>query len=212
MQRYLIHTDGACSGNPGPGGWAFLVAAEGFDGEDGRFSTSGAVEETTNQRMELQAVLEALGWIKENGVAPFTVVVYTDSKYVKDGMQEWLPRWKKNGWQTREKTAVKNRDLWKQIDLLAARMQVSWEWTESHAEDEDNILVDRLASKEAKNLKKELQRKRFLVLVPVKGTKRTAALLGKENCVRVFTSREDAEVQAEKHKGRVVDAETLADA
>lgn len=153
--NYNIFTDGACSGNPGPGAWAFLVLTDGF-GDEGKYSTSGAVEAATNQKMELQAVIEALKWITANGVEPFTAMITTDSVYVKDGVTSWLANWKQNGWKTRAKEPVKNREQWEEIDRLVSGLTLEWKWIEGHGEDENNKFVDKLAVKAVKELKRRL--------------------------------------------------------
>ncbi len=133
----IIHTDGACRGNPGPGGWGALLAA------DGREKTlSGAVAETTNNRMELTAAVEALKALRR----PCQVRLYTDSTYVKQGITGWLAGWKKNGWKTASKKPVKNQDLWQALDSEASRHQVQWLWVKGHAGDPGNECADRLAN------------------------------------------------------------------
>jgi ribonuclease HI len=132
-----IYTDGACSGNPGPGGWGALLrygAAE-------RELHGGEIGPTTNNRMELLAPIQAL----ESLTRPVVVRVYTDSTYVRDGITKWLPRWKANGWQTTERKPVKNVDLWQRLDAAAARHEVSWHWVKGHAGHPENERADRLA-------------------------------------------------------------------
>ena len=131
-----IYTDGACSGNPGPGGWGAVL----LYGEHRR-EISGASADTTNNRMELTAAIRALEALK----LPSTVALYTDSTYVKDGITRWLPGWKARGWRTASKSPVKNRDLWEALDALVQRHDVSWHWVRGHAGDPENERADALA-------------------------------------------------------------------
>jgi ribonuclease HI len=132
-----IYTDGACRGNPGPGGWAALLRM----GEHER-EISGGEAHTTNNRMELTAVIRAL----ETLTRPVQARVYTDSEYVRRGMSEWLPAWKLRGWRTAERKPVKNQDLWQQLDELRTRHQLEWHWVPAHSGIADNERVDRLAN------------------------------------------------------------------
>jgi ribonuclease HI len=131
-----IYTDGACSGNPGPGGWAAILYYNGHEKE-----LSGGEKPTTNNRMELKAAIEGLNALK----APRSVVLYTDSRYVMDGLTKWLPRWKANGWKTANKKPVKNEDLWRILDDAASRHKVDWRWVEGHSGDPGNERADVLA-------------------------------------------------------------------
>ncbi len=131
-----IFTDGACSGNPGPGGWAALLRYQ-----DHEKTISGSSPRTTNNQMELTAVVEALKALKE----PSRVVLYTDSLYLQKGMSEWIHKWKKNGWKTSDKRPVKNRELWEALDRLAQRHRVEWRWIEGHAGHRENEICDALA-------------------------------------------------------------------
>ena len=131
-----IFTDGACSGNPGPGGWGALLRYAGAEKE-----LSGRADWTTNNRMELTAVLEALTALKRR----CRVVVHTDSRYIKDGITQWLPRWKRNGWQTTDKQPVKNRDLWEALDQIVQRHQIEWHWVKGHSGHPENERCDQLA-------------------------------------------------------------------
>ena len=133
-----IYTDGACRGNPGPGGWGALLIFEEHEKE-----IFGGVEETTNNRMELHACIEALGRLSRR----CRVRVFTDSTYVRNGIQSWLGNWKNNNWKTSAKKPVKNRDLWKQLDQLAARHDIEWRWVKGHAGNPGNERADRLANK-----------------------------------------------------------------
>ena len=132
----LIHTDGACSGNPGPGGWGAVLEYRGV-----RKEISGAEPETTNNRMELMAAIQAL----EALTRPSDVDLYTDSRYVRDGITGWIERWKKNGWRTANKKPVKNVDLWQELDTALARHDVRWHWLKGHAGHPGNERADMLA-------------------------------------------------------------------
>ena len=131
-----IYTDGACSGNPGPGGWGAVLLCGCH-----RREISGAAPDTTNNRMELTAAIRAL----EALTRPSQVALYTDSTYVKDGITRWLPNWKARGWRTAAKSPVKNRDLWEALDALAGRHDVTWHWVKGHAGDAENERADTLA-------------------------------------------------------------------
>jgi ribonuclease HI len=133
----VIYTDGACRGNPGPGGWGAVLTAGEHEKE-----ISGAVPQTTNNRMELQAVISALQALKR----PVQVQLYTDSQYVKKGLQEWLPQWKARGWRTADKKPVKNKDLWEILELEAARHQIEWHWVKGHSGVAGNERCDELAN------------------------------------------------------------------
>ncbi len=132
-----IYTDGACRGNPGPGGWAAVLSAGGREKE-----ISGAQLLTTNNRMELQAVIEALNALKR----PLPVRLYTDSQYVRRGILEWLPQWKARGWMTADRKPVKNQDLWQQLETAAARHRIDWHWVPGHAGVPGNERCDALAN------------------------------------------------------------------
>lgn len=139
LKRVIVHTDGACQNNPGPGGWAAVLRYGGNVKE-----LKGAEPATTNNRMELQAALAALSALKQR----CAVEIFTDSKYLRDGITRWLARWKANGWRTVERTPVKNQDLWQQLDELCARHQVEWRWLKGHAGHGDNERCDQLARAE----------------------------------------------------------------
>ena len=132
-----IFTDGACRGNPGPGGWAALLRR----GENERL-LSGASSMTTNNRMELQAAIEGLAALKRAS----RVVLTTDSQYVRQGVTTWVATWKRNGWRTSAREPVKNRDLWERLDLLAASHQVEWKWVRGHSGHPENERVDQAAN------------------------------------------------------------------
>ena len=131
-----IFTDGACSGNPGPGGWGAVLRWRGEEKE-----LFGGEPATTNNRMELTAAIEALRVLTR----PSTVVVTTDSVYVRDGITSWLPQWKRRGWRTAAKKPVKNEDLWRALDAEASRHEVRWEWVKGHAGHPENERADELA-------------------------------------------------------------------
>lgn len=136
-KHVLIYTDGACRGNPGPGGWGALLRY----GKNEK-TLSGAETHTTNNRMELTGAIRALAALSE----PCKVDLYTDSKYVQQGISVWLIDWKKRGWKTSSKKPVKNADLWEALDLEATRHQVTWHWVKGHSGHVENELVDSLAN------------------------------------------------------------------
>ena len=142
--RVLIHTDGACLGNPGPGGWAALLRFGGRERE-----LSGAEADTTNNRMELMAAIAALEALSR----PCKVALYTDSRYVQQGIGEWLPRWQARGWRTADGKPVKNQDLWQRLAAAAAGHQVDWHWVRGHSGHADNERVDQLARAAAETLR-----------------------------------------------------------
>ena len=133
----VIHTDGACSGNPGPGGWGAILNWKGHEKE-----LSGAEAETTNNRMELMAAIAALEAVRK---IPSRIRLVTDSTYVRDGVTKWVHGWKRNGWKTAAKKPVKNEDLWKRLDAVATRHDVQWEWVKGHAGHPENERADTLA-------------------------------------------------------------------
>ena len=142
MTEFFAYTDGACSGNPGPGGWGVLLIARAADGSVIKeLEINGGEPDTTNNRMELTAAAEAL----EALTRPCDITVVTDSSYVKDGLTQWIHGWKKRGWKTADKKPVKNEDLWRRLDDAAARHRVSWEWVKGHAGHEENERADALA-------------------------------------------------------------------
>jgi len=136
MKHVQIFTDGACSGNPGPGGWGAILRYRGRDKE-----FRGGDDQTTNNRMELTAVIKALASLKEH----CHVTVITDSKYVMDGIQSWVAKWKLNGWRTANKKPVKNIDLWQALDDEVSRHEVVWHWVKGHAGHPENDRADELA-------------------------------------------------------------------
>jgi ribonuclease HI len=143
--RVEAFVDGACSGNPGPGGWGAILRAGGREKE-----LSGGEALTTNNRMELMAAISALEALKR----PSDVDLTTDSIYVKDGIGRWLPNWKTRGWKTADKKDVKNRDLWERLDLLCQKHRVTWHWVKGHAGHVENERADRLALDVIKAMKR----------------------------------------------------------
>ena len=134
--KVIIHTDGACSGNPGPGGWGATLAYNGT-----RKELSGGEAETTNNRMELTGAIMALESIKR----PCKVEMHVDSAYVKDGITKWIHGWKRNGWKTADKKPVKNVELWQRLDKAIAAHNISWHWVKGHAGHSENERADELA-------------------------------------------------------------------
>lgn len=143
-QPVIIYTDGACLGNPGPGGWAAILRYGEHEKE-----LSGRIQDTTNNRMELRAAIEALNGLKR----PCQVELYTDSSYLRDGITKWVKGWQRNGWRTAAKKPVKNQDLWRAlleaVERHAGAGGVEWRWTKGHAGNEGNERADQLASREA---------------------------------------------------------------
>lgn len=137
LKQIKIYTDGACSGNPGAGGWGAVLI---FGATEKQIS--GSAPDTTNNRMEMTAVIEALKLLKEK----CEVQVFTDSKYIIDGITQWLPNWKARGWKTADKKPVKNMDLWQELDALVVQHKVSWNWVKGHNGDHYNELADSLAT------------------------------------------------------------------
>lgn len=139
-KQVQVHTDGACLGNPGPGGWAALLCWRGVERE-----LAGGEPATTNNRMELMAAIAALEALKE----PCEVVLTTDSQYVRQGITEWMPGWLRRGWKTAGGAPVKNRDLWERLHAAASRHAVDWRWVKGHAGHPENERVDQLARAQA---------------------------------------------------------------
>ncbi len=144
-----IYTDGACKGNPGPGGWGAILRYKGREK-----TLSGAEPHTTNNRMEMTAVIRALEALKR----PCRVRLTTDSQYVKNGITQWLPQWKRRGWKTAAGKPVKNADLWRRIDELAQRHDIEWHWVRGHAGHPENERADRLAVAAIERLQQEVGR------------------------------------------------------
>lgn len=145
MKKVEIFSDGACRGNPGPGGWGALLRHD-----NNEKSLYGGEANTTNNRMELRAAIEGLAALKE----PCVVVLTTDSQYVRKGITEWIHNWKKNGWRTSAKQPVKNGDLWQELDVLAKRHEVTWNWVKGHSGHRENEIADQLANLGIDQLKK----------------------------------------------------------
>ena len=138
MKQVIIYTDGACRGNPGPGGWGALIRLDAIEKE-----IFGGQVDTTNNQMELTAAIEGLAALKER----CSVELYTDSKYVMDGITQWIQNWKKNNWKTAAKKDVKNKELWQKLDQLISQHQVQWHWVKGHSGDAGNETADLLANK-----------------------------------------------------------------
>jgi ribonuclease HI len=147
LKQVNIYTDGACRGNPGPGGWGALLRYESTERE-----LRGAESNTTNNRMELSAAIHALTALKQ----PCEVDLYTDSEYLRRGISEWLPRWKANGWRTADRKPVKNDDLWRQLEIAAERHRVQWHWVKGHSGHEENERADQLANRAIDDLLESL--------------------------------------------------------
>ena len=141
--KYIIYTDGACSGNPGPGGWGAVI----FDENKKQSNISGKEPMTTNNRMELLAPIMAIKRIKEKS----EIIVYTDSTYLKNGITDWIKKWEKNGWKSSNNQPIKNKDLWLGLSKLCSEHKVSWNWVEGHSNNEFNNLADKLATEAIKN-------------------------------------------------------------
>ena len=136
--KYTIYTDGACSGNPGPGGWGAVILEKG----ENEISISGKEKLTTNNRMELMAPIMALKKIKESS----KIIIYTDSTYLKNGITIWIENWKKNGWINANRKPVKNKDLWVVLNKLTEKKLINWKWVKAHAGNRYNELADKLAT------------------------------------------------------------------
>ena len=156
MKRVIIHSDGACEGNPGPGGWAAILIYKQHARE-----ICGGTPATTNNRMELQAAVEALRALRQ----PCEVEFFTDSQYVRTGISEWLRDWKDRGWRTKDKKAVKNDELWKQLDSESGKHQITWKWLKGHTGDEMNERCDLLARTEIAKLRKTFNPDQLKVLL-----------------------------------------------
>ena len=137
MPEVEIFTDGACRGNPGPGGWAALLRSQGVEK-----MFSGVEQETTNNQMELMAAIQGLEALKRAS----SVVLTTDSQYVRQGITQWIHGWKRNGWKTSQKQPVKNKTLWQRLDTAVAKHQVEWHWVKGHSGHEENERVDMAAN------------------------------------------------------------------
>lgn len=145
--RCVLYTDGGCHGNPGPGAWAFVLH---YNGQSVRLY--GAEADTTNNRMELSAVIEGLEYVRLNLTCSGGLVCRTDSRYVQQGITSWIHTWKRNGWRTTAKKPVKNRDLWQRLDGLVQQMTPQWEWVQGHAGEEGNEECDALVQRGIREL------------------------------------------------------------
>ena len=155
MKQVTIHTDGGCEGNPGPGGWAAVLRCG-----DAVSEVSGGTAATTNNRMELQAAIDALTTLKE----PCAIHFFTDSQYVRNGITAWLRNWKARGWLTADKKPVRNEDLWRQLDSLASSHTIQWHWLKGHAGHADNERCDQLAAAEMAKIRKQFTRAQLATL------------------------------------------------
>ena len=135
--KYKIYTDGACSGTPGPGGWAAII----IENNKVKDMFSGSEKNTTNNQMELLAPIKAIQKFKKKS----EISIFTDSTYVRDGITVWIKQWEKNGWKTASKKPVKNKELWKKLKNLSSKHSIKWIWVKGHAQDKYNNLVDELA-------------------------------------------------------------------
>ena len=146
MTKIRIYTDGGCSGNPGPGAWAYILLEPGRETQN-----AGFVSNTTNNRMELQAVIGALEAVgKRSNLPAVEIELFTDSQYVKNGISDWIHNWIRNGWKTRSKQPVKNQDLWRQLLDLSSKMSIHWRWLQGHAGDRYNEACDTLVQEAIK--------------------------------------------------------------
>jgi ribonuclease HI len=141
--KYVIYTDGACSGNPGPGGWGAVI----LDEVNKEISISGKEKSTTNNRMELMAPIMALKKIKKNS----KIIIYTDSTYLKNGITTWIKNWEKNGWKNANKKPVKNKDLWIALRKLSKEQIIDWKWVKAHTGNKYNEIADKLATAAIRN-------------------------------------------------------------
>lgn len=141
--KYIIYTDGACSGNPGPGGWGVVI----IDEKNNQIELSGSEKSTTNNRMELLAPIKALKKIKTEA----NITIFTDSTYLKNGITEWIKKWEINGWKSANKKPIKNKDLWQELNKLTQKKDITWKWVKAHAGNRLNELADQLATKAIKN-------------------------------------------------------------
>ncbi len=143
MSDLKIYTDGACLGNPGPGGWGAVLLYK-----EHKKEISGSEKDTTNNRMEMKAVIEALRTLKK----PSQLTIYIDSQYVKDGITKWIFSWKKNGWRNANRKPIKNVDLWQEMDEEVLKHRIEWIWVKGHSGDYYNEIVDKLARKAAESI------------------------------------------------------------
>jgi ribonuclease HI len=141
--KYVVYTDGACSGNPGPGGWGAVI----LDTKNIETNISGKEKSTTNNRMELMAPIMALGKIKKAS----KIIIYTDSTYLKNGITVWIKNWEKNGWKNANKKPVKNKDLWVMLNELSKEQIIEWKWVKAHTGNKYNEIADKLATEAINN-------------------------------------------------------------
>ena len=141
--EYVIYTDGACSGNPGPGGWGAVI----LDEKNNETNLSGKEKSTTNNRMELMAPIMALKKVKKNT----KIIIYTDSTYLKNGITVWIKNWEKNGWMSKNKKPVKNKDLWVTLSKLSKEQVIDWRWVKAHTGNKYNEIADNLATEAIRN-------------------------------------------------------------
>ncbi len=146
MKSVCLYTDGACFGNPGPGGWAAILVWGGHEKE-----LCGAEQQTTNNQMELTAVIKGLEALKQ----PVSLEIITDSKYVMNGVTDWMARWKQNGWKTAARKPVANQGLWQRLDQLCGQHKISWQWVKGHSGHPYNERCDQLASQQAAQIKSD---------------------------------------------------------
>lgn len=149
MKEVVVYTDGSCLGNPGPGGFGAILCYFDTSGTLHEKIVQGGIAQTTNNRMELQAVISALGSLRH----PCHVTIHTDSTYLRDGITRWIHNWKKNGWKTAAKKEVLNRDLWEDLDRLTQQHQLEWHWVKAHAGHDYNERCDAIAKSEAERHK-----------------------------------------------------------
>ncbi len=149
LKRVVVHTDGGCQGNPGPGAWACVLQ---FGRQ--KLELAAGVPATTNNRMELSAAIHALQALNQ----ACAVELHTDSEYVRQGITSWVQGWKRNGWRTKNKAPVKNQDLWQQLDTLASKHRIDWRWVKGHAGDALNERCDRLAGQKMAEVRKKYSR------------------------------------------------------
>ena len=151
MSKITIYTDGACSGNPGPGGWGCVILEGEPDNPSKEIEMSGGEKSTTNNRMELMAAIQSLSRVAQDSeMAVNEVTLITDSQYVKNGITQWIFNWKKNGWKTANKQPAKNQDLWIKLDELTHTLNIKWDWVKGHAGNKYNEICDTLATTAAK--------------------------------------------------------------
>ena len=149
MKQVDLYCDGACSGNPGKGGWGAVILVD-----EQEICLSGNEKITTNNRMELMAAIESLETIADNPLwKKANITLISDSQYVKNGIQSWIHAWKKNGWRTANKEPVKNKDLWLELDEISSELKIRWQWVKGHAGNKYNEICDNLAVSAAKNIK-----------------------------------------------------------